>query len=405
MSRRAVVVVLDGFGVGAMEDVAQVQPRDLGAHTLQSLLRSEGSLPIPSLIRLGLGRIAPECGLSSPPGAPLAAWGRCDLRHWGADTYAGHNEIQGNNPQQPVSALFQEVSQRVRLRLEAAGHTVARATPEGSALLVDERILVGDNLETDPGRIYNVTGPLDQVPFQRILEVGLLVREVAQVSRVIALGGVGITIGDILMHTRTTAVGQTGVVTPALQIYNDHYQVRHLGHGVNPDTQAPSLVAGCGIPVALVGKMADVINCPAARWRDPVVDTDQVMAQVIDQFDALAGGGYVAATVQETDLAGHEEDPHKYASALARADRGIGRLLDRMRHGDLLIILADHGNDPLIGHSLHTREQVPLLVAGPDVRPASLGVRSTMADVAATVCDYLGAPAPEFGNSFLKEVL
>lgn len=400
MAKRAIVLVLDGFGVGAMADVEQVQPRDAGAHTLASLVRSQGALRIPSLVRLGLPHIAPEAGLE-PAGPPLAAWGRCNLAHWGADTFAGHNEIQGNRPLRPVISLFSTVAGQVRAHLEQAGHRVEDALPGGSALLVDGQILVGDNLETDPGRIYNVTGPLDTVPFERILEVGRRVRQVVQVSRVIALGGVGITVEDILAHTRITPAGQTGVVTPELHIYNEHYRVRHLGYGIDPAVQAPELVASTGLPVAMIGKMADVVECPSARWRDPVVDTDLVLEQVLEQLEQMPDGGYIAATVQETDLMGHEQDPVRYAQVLARADRGIARLLDRLRPGDLLIILADHGNDPLIGHSLHTREQVPLLAFGPGFRPAALGVRDTMADVAATVCEHLGAPAPEFGTSFL----
>src|SRR5690606_20587015 len=236
-----------------------------------------------------------------------------------------------------------EVAEKVRAHLENAGHRVEVAVPGGSALLVDGQILVGDNLETDPGRIYNVTGPLDAVPFDRILEVGRLVRQVVQVSRVIALGGVGITVEDILAHTRVTPAGQTGVVTPALHIYNEHYRVRHLGYGIDPAVQAPSLVASTGLPVAMIGKMADVVECPGARWRDPVVDTDAVLGQVLAQLERMPGGGCIAATVQEPDLMGHEQAPVRCAEVLARADRGIARLLDRLRPGDLLIILADHG--------------------------------------------------------------
>lgn len=400
MAKRAVVLVLDGFGMGAMADVPEVQPRDLGAHTLKALV-PEG-LEIPNLLRLGLGAIAPEAGLPANPGEPLAAWGRANLAHWGADTYAGHNEIQGNRPQRPVIALFSEVAEQVRQVLEGAGHQVTEAVPGGSALLVDGQILVGDNLETDPGRIYNVTGPLDHVAYEQIYTVGKLVRSVVKTSRVIALGGVGITVADILAATRVTEAGQTGVDTPALDIYNEHYRVRHLGYGVDPQGQTPTLVAQAGLPVALVGKMADVIDCAEAQFRDPVVDTDEVLRLTIEQFQAMAEtGGYVAATVQETDLAGHEQDAPKYAGVLARADRGLGRLLECLEPGDLLIVLADHGNDPKIGHSLHTREQVPLLAYGPGLKAAHLGERQTLADVAATVADHLGTPAPEFGHSFL----
>lgn len=402
MSKRVILLVLDGFGIGAMPDAASFREADAGAFTLKSLVQECSPLQIPNLMELGLGNTALGSGLR-PAESPAGAFGRALLAHWGADTYAGHNEMQGARPLKPAAVLFREVAEEMRQALERAGYQMATAVPEGSALLVDGEVLVADNLESDPGRIYNVTGPLDTVPFEKIVAIGQLVRGIAKTSRVIALGGTDITVADILRHTITNAVGQTGVVTPELHIYNDTYKVRHLGYGIRPEAQAPSLVAGAGLPVALVGKMADVIECSAAT-KIPCVQTEETMNNLLRVVDRMEEG-YISCTVQETDLAGHEEDARKYASVLAMADRGIGELRRRLKSGDILIITADHGNDPLIGHRFHTREQVPLLVAGPGVRPGNFGVRATMADVAATACDHLGARAPEAGESFLRLVI
>lgn len=402
MAKRVILLVLDGFGIGAMADAASFRQADAAAFTLRSLVQVSSPLQIPNLIELGLGNTAPGSGLAPVP-RPAGAYGRALLAHWGADTYAGHNEMQGARPLKPDAILFREVADDMRRALEQTGYTVTAAQAGGSALLVDGEVLVADNLESDPGRIYNVTGPLDTVPFEKIVAIGQVVRGIAKTSRVIALGGTGITVADILRYTITNPAGQNGVVTPELHIYNETYKVRHLGYGIRPEVQAPNLVARAGLPVALVGKMADVIECAGAT-KIPCVQTEETMHNLLYVVDTIPEG-YISCTVQETDLAGHEEDAAKYASVLAIADRGIGELRRRLGTEDVLIISADHGNDPLIGHRFHTREQVPILVTGPAVRPGNFGIRSTMADIAATACHHLGVPAPEAGESFLRLVV
>lgn len=108
----------------------------------------------------------------------------------------------------------------------------------------------------------------------------------------------------------------------------------------------------------------------------------------------------IVSNVQETDLAGHEQDPVRYARLLEEVDQGVEKLLDLMGPEDALIISADHGNDPTIGHSRHTRELVPLLLYRPGQPIKDLGVRETLADVGATGASLLGLNAPESGRSF-----
>lgn len=399
MGRRAILIVLDGLGIGEMPDVHELRPQDRGANTLVHLFERVPALRLPVLESLGLGNLVRVPSLRPYGQSALASYGRCWLAHDGADTYAGHNEIAGSRPQKPLRMLFQEVSERVRSALRNGGFRVTQALEGGPALVVEDAILIGDNLEADPGAIFNVTAALDRVSFEITLKVARVVREQVPVSRVIALGSPHITMNDILREVQTNRLGQTGVVTPNLKIYDQDYQVCHLGHGVDPTHQAPHLTAEAGLPVTLIGKMADVVQCHGAHSL-PCIPTSEVLRYVLEELDRIPIG-LIAATVQETDLAGHEESPERFGEVLRTADTLIGQVLSRLTSEDLLILTADHGNDPTIGHRNHTREMTPIL-AFCKGRPAKdLGLRRTLADTGATIADHLGAGRTEAGESYL----
>lgn len=115
--------------------------------------------------------------------------------------------------------------------------------------------------------------------------------------------------------------------------------------------------------------------------------------------------GFIITNVQETDLAGHSMNTKWYKELLELADKKIGELKELMDEGDILIIMADHGNDPEIGHNRHTREYVPLLIHQPGTECINIGVRLTMSDVGASVCDWFNCPAPQNGKSFAQSFL
>ncbi|MCW2762475.1 MAG: mutase, partial [Marmoricola sp.] len=108
--------------------------------------------------------------------------------------------------------------------------------------------------------------------------------------------------------------------------------------------------------------------------------------------------------VQETDLAGHEQDVERYANLLHMVDDLLPHILEMLAPGDALFITGDHGNDPAIGHSQHTREYTPVIVYGPGISPVPLGVRTSLADIGATAADILGVLPLGSGTSFLKEI-
>ena len=394
---RVILLVLDGLGIGEMPDVAKDRPQDRGAHTLRSLTQNVSHLPLDTLLKLGLGKIAVEAGVGLPAPNAVASFGRSRLAHKGADSYLGHQEIMGTIAKPPSLTLMSQAADRLEGQLAAAGHAVTRPLGGKSLLLVDEAIVIGDNLEADAGLNINLTVPTDLIDFEEALNIGRIVRQGVTVSRVIVFGGPGISVDDIMRRVEERHNGQIGVNSPALGVYNERLRVQHMGFGVDTDRQAASLVSRQGIPIVLIGKMADLITCPGAM-RDPVVPTAQVMEALLKSYRDLPEA-LIAVTVQETDLSAHQGDAHKLAGVLAAVDQGLNRLLSEITADDVLIICADHGNDLRVNPGRHTREETPLLIFQKGQAAHALGVRETLADIGATIAHLFQAPATQDGTA------
>ncbi|MCG8640169.1 MAG: phosphopentomutase, partial [Desulfobacterales bacterium] len=369
---------------------------DKGANTFYHILNKADKIDIPNLEKLGINQILNHSRLRR--GCSLASYGVLNLEHYGADSYAGHQEIMGTKPQKPVLEPFSTSIDRVKSVLEKAGYEVTVPEINRPYLLVNKLVVIGDNIETDYGQIYNVTAPLDQISFEEVLQIGKIVREDVRVNRVIALGGKGVSIQQIINSIEKREDGLIGVNSPKSQVYKKGYQARHLGYGVEPENQISSILVGSGKEVTLIGKMQDVIYCEGAK-KIPAVATEHVMKELITNLAEIQDG-LIAATVQETDLAGHAEDVELYMSKIMLVDKFLTILLEKMTNDDLLIISADHGNDPTVGHSQHTREKTFLLVYGKKLKSTNLGERATLSDIAATLADYFNVKYPENGQSF-----
>jgi phosphopentomutase len=390
---RVVLVLLDGLGVGAMRDVPEARPRDVGADSLAHALAVRPA-ELPSLVSLGLGHAAPSSGLPAA-GTPRASWGRSELGYPGADSYLGHQVLMGSDVSSVTVERFAADIDVYAERLRDAGHAVDQLDGR-PVLVVDQAMVVADSLEADPGMNYNVTGSLEQVAFDQIVSVARVVRDAAPVPRIIAVGGTRIRLPDVIGSLEERD-GVVGVDTPGLGVYDEGVELLHLGHDFGFEHQAPSLVAALGLPVTLVGKMADMLACEGAQ-RLPGVETSDVLSSFEDVVSRQADG-LVAVNVQELDLAGHRESCEDYVRVLERSDESIGRVLERLSGSDLLIVTGDHGDDPARG-PLHTREEVPLLAYSPGGTPRPLGLRRSLADVGATIAHWLGAPGIRSGESF-----
>jgi len=394
--KRAVIVVLDGFGVGATADADSA---DLTMNTLAHIADSS-DLHLPCLASLGLGHLVPDA--VDPVAEPRAAYGRLTPVHVGADTYMGHQELMGGSVARVEFRLMDELGEAVTAALESAGHTVEPLIVGQSMLLVDGVAVVHDNIEARARLNVNVTASLDDISFDNLTEIGMIVRRAINVSRVIVVGSRGYDVDGIRAHIVHRGDGHIGVDTPSLGVYSEHYQVRHLGLDLPIERQLPMRVRDRGGDVVLLGKAADVVRCEGATLEN-LVPTNDVFDAAIRHLDVVRQG-LIVANVQETDLAGHEQDANRYARVLGTVDSRLPELIDRLGPDDVLVITADHGNDPTSGSSRHTREYVPVLIYGHQLQPVDLGIRSSLADVGATVADLLGTESLDSGTSFAQEL-
>jgi phosphopentomutase len=334
---------------------------------------------------------------------PCAAYGRLVPVHPGADTYLGHQELMGGGLDRVELKLMEELGSVIKEALASAGHRVEPLVPGQSMLLVDGVAVVHDNIEARARLNVNVTASLDDIGFDELTEIGTVVRRAVNVSRVIVVASRGFDVDDIRDHIVHRGDGHIGVDTPGLGVYTDDYQVRHLGLEFPVERQLPTRVRQAGGSVILLGKAADVVRCDGAVLEN-LVPTEKVLDATHRHFDEMERG-LIVANVQETDLAGHEEDRERYATVLRLVDERLPALLERIGPDDALLVTADHGNDPTSGSSRHTREMVPVLAYSPSFTPVDLGMRSTLADVGATVADLHGLPSLDSGESFAKEIL
>ena len=278
--KRFVVIVLDGFGIGAMDDAVTARPGDEKANTLRSILRDHPDMKLPNLERLGLMN-AYGAESSRMKMWEDANFGKSELMHFGADTFMGHQEIMGTFPRKPDVHPFQEKVDAVAGHLREQGHKVEIIEREGLRyVLCDDFVTVADNLEADLGMCYNVTAPLDYIPFEKEYEIGRLVREVVTVGRVIVFGGTGNSMEDLWNAEETKDHAFIGIASAKSRSYEQGYQCLHLGYGVDKNVQAPTILTDAGIPVTLIGKVADIVandkgtSISKRVWSTPSMPSD-----------------------------------------------------------------------------------------------------------------------------------
>jgi phosphopentomutase len=394
---KAILLVIDSFGIGAMDDCAEFNAADCSANTYKHIRETVDFLKIPTLYRLGLG------ALVDGQEAPSNAFGSSALAHFGADTYLGHQEIAGSCPKRSNKRLMKDIHGVLADALRVAGYQVEYPWEDRPVLLVNGACVVGDNLESAVGNIINLTADFNKMPFPELKEVGKVVRQNVDTSRVIAFGGPHTSIERILSTVHEKNPGQWGVDAPKAGVYGKGYEVYHMGYGVNIDGQFPMIAARHGLKVYRIGKTADVLHGEGPAY--PIVDTEEVLRVLEETYVNETEEAAFLVNVQETDLAGHSEDAEWYANLLNTTDQWLAKFLPKMEEEDILLIMADHGNDPTIGHSNHTREYVPLMIEGHKVKSVNIGRRNSMADVGATLSEFFGLPQTEEGESFYKEIL
>jgi phosphopentomutase len=385
---RAFLVVLDGVGMGALPDAADYG--DVGAHTLLHVAEAVGGLRLPRLERLGLGCLLDLPGVRPIHGA-AGARGILAERSKGKDSTSGHWELAG-------------------LVVEQAFPTYPRGFPEPLLDRWSERIgrgwmanVVGSGTDivqrygaehqrsgrlivyTSADSVFQVAAHEQTVPLEALYAACRAARELLQgehgVGRVIARPFVGEPGG----YTRTPNRRDFSLEPPAPTLLD---RLTENGHPVITVGKVDDLFAGRGVTEAMHTK------------------SNHEGEELLADLARRPGEGLVFANLVDFDQQyGHRNDPKGFARALEEFDASLDRLLGRLRSDELCLITADHGNDPTDASTDHSREYTPLLIAGPRVRAGvDLGVRSSFADVGATLAELFRVGPLAAGRSFLREI-
>lgn len=383
------LIVLDSVGIGEAPDAEMFG--DLGSDTLGHIAEATDGLNMPNMEKLGLGNIKAVEGIS-PVSSPKAYYGKLQEASVGKDTMTGHWEIMGLNIDTPFKVYPEGFPDELIAQLEErTGRKVIGNKPaSGTEILVE---LGKEHVETGAIIVYTSADPVlqiaaheDIVPLEELYKICEIARELTLspeylVGRVIARP----FIGEIGAFKRTT---------------NRH------DYALTPfNRTVMSELKDNGLDVIAIGKIDDIYNgagvTKAIRTKDNTDGMDKIAAVAEEDFTGLS----FLNLVDFDALFGHRRNPRGYGEALEEFDRRLPEVLEKMNNDDLLIITADHGNDPTFPGTDHTREFVPLLVYSPRFETGKeLELGTTFANIGATIADNFSVPIPEFGTSFLSKL-
>jgi phosphopentomutase len=387
MGSRAVVIVLDGLGAGKAPDAADFG--DEGANTLANTAEATGGIEAPNLQFLGLGNVEEIRGV--PPAVfPAASHGLMAELSAAKATLAGHWEMMGLVLEDPLPTYPEGFPEDVLRRFEdETGRGVIGNRPASGTRIIEE---LGPEQErtgawilyTSADSVFQVAANTGVIPLDELYEASekahkMLIGEgEIMVERVIARPFHGQPGAYEREHENRHDYG----ITPPSETYLD--RIKHAGH----ETVA-------------VGKIRDIFDGRGITEHLPAPPDDSAKVDAV--LDALGrvDSGLIFANLVDFDASyGHRRDPEGMAENIRRFDERLPELLDALAGEDLLIITADHGNDPTFQGTDHTRERVPLLVVGGD-DPHDLGIRESFSDVGASVAVWLrveqgGLPGKSF---------
>jgi phosphopentomutase len=385
---RVIVIVLDSVGIGELPDAALYG--DQGSDTLGNIAR-QVPLRIPTLRALGLSRVA-AIGTSPEDGSRAGAFGRMAEASAGKDSVTGHWEMMGIVLERPFPVfphgfspdIIAEFSRRTGRGV--LGNVVA----SGTQILDDlgaEHMRTGDLIVyTSADSVFQIAAHEDIVPVPELYRAC----EIAY-----ALVGEGLGVGRVIARP---FVGQPGAFTRTANRHD--YALPPFGESLLDRATAN------GVPVIAIGKIHDLFAGRGITRSEHTASDAEGMDHVVAELARTPHGLIFANLVDFDTQYGHRNNVAGYAENLERFDARLADLLPRLSPDDLLIVTADHGNDPTTPSTDHAREYVPLLITGARVRSnVSLGTRATFADIAQTLADNFALGRLAHGTSFLLEII
>ena len=381
-------MVLDSAGIGEMPDAADWG--DAGADTLGNILKSR-KVDLPNMQKLGLANIRPLADLPAVENAS-GSYGKCTLKSNGKDTTTGHWEMAGiiltkafpTFPKGFPARIIDEFVEKANVpgilgNIPASGTEIIKV--HGEEHLQSGRPIV----YTSADSVFQIAAHEEIIPIDRLYEICEIARKILngpdEVGRVIARPFLGKTADDF---KRTENRHDYAVPPPA-------------------DNLLP-LLKNKGFDVVCIGKIASIYDGMGVTEDLTAKNNEQTIDQTIKALGADKKGLIFSNLVDFDMLFGHRRDTEGYAKALEYFDRRLPEILDALNDDDLLIMTADHGNDPTKDGSDHTREYVPLIVYGKNAMAGvNLGTRGSLADIGQTIAENFGV-ALQGGESFLSRI-
>ncbi len=387
--RRAIVIVLDSVGVGELPDAASYG--DQGSNTVGNIARRV-PLELPTLRRLGFDRIA-QIGPATPilPSSAAAATGRMAEASAGKDSVTGHWEMMGIVLDRPFPTFPNGFSAEIVAEFaRRTGRGVLGNKAASGTEIIDE--LGPEHMRTGALIVYTSADSVFQIAaHEEVVPISELYRacEIAY-----ELVGEGLGVGRVIARPFVGMPGQ----------FKRTANRRDFALPPSGETLLDRVKAA-SIPVVAIGKIEDLFAGRGMTQAFHTASDDEGMDRVEERMRAVECGLLFTNLVDFDTQYGHRNDVEGYARNLERFDARLSRLLPQLRDDDLLIITADHGNDPTTPSTDHAREYVPLIVTGTHVRAGvDLGTRRTFADLGQTLAELFGVGRLAHGTSFLKEI-
>lgn len=386
--KRAIIIVLDSLGIGALPDAEKYG--DAGANTLKSILSEKKNIKIPNLVRMGLGNIEGVTSLEMTD-SPIASYARLGEQSKGKDTITGHWEIAGLYTETPFKTfpVFPEAFIKAfeeAIGTEVLGNYAASGTEIIKELGPLHKATGKPIVYTSADSVFQIAANTAVIPLERLYQI-------CEIAR--------------FMLTGDVQVGRV-IARPFIE-QNGQYQRTsdRKDYAVSPGRKTLlDRISDAGQTVYAVGKISDIFNGQGVTKAVHTEGNLDGIEKTILAMNEVFPGLIFTNLVDFDSLYGHRRDGIGYGTALEEFDAGLPRIFNVLKDEDVLILCADHGNDP--GHTGwdHTREYVPVLIYGKPIRAGvDLGTGSSFADIAATVADYLGVEPPEIGTSQLHKLL
>lgn len=385
---RVIVIVLDSVGVGELPDAHLYG--DTGSNTLKNLAAAVGGLKVPNMQSLGLGNIIDIMGVDKIK-EPLGAYGKMAEKSSGKDTTTGHWEMAGQIVSVPFptypNGFPDEVLEEFKLRIGRG--ILGNIAASGTEII---EMLGKEHMETEKPIVYTSADSVFQIAAHEEIIPLKTLYQYCQIAR------------DVLKppHGVGRVIARPFIGSPGSFVRTAN---RHDFSLEPPYPMLLDILKEAGLEVFGIGKIKDIY---AGRGLTRSVSTTGNLDGINKTIESLdiVHRGLIFTNLVEFDMKyGHRNDPQGYANSLEEFDRELPRILDKLNKGDILIITADHGCDPTIAGTDHTREYVPLLIYGAQVKGLNIGVRESFSDVAATITTLLGTEVAPNGTDMSAEFL